>query len=552
MGKHLIYRQVLDVTFPTKKEATEGQNRLSQIYQQKLPDLLGEVFDELVPDKQYLSLERIELNMGWLDPDNFEDDLKNKLRSQLEDELLKNLQTAHLLQNRDRNQTSSTGSTSKKAASEEPKVYSPDTRALELFVYFVKTGQLPWWTDREEIKSPELLVSTLFQKNQSKHELDVLLKLFRTETYRRRIIHQFSDEVLGSFIALKLNSGFKSTLTDRILALHEDIYRIHNRRPLISLTRPNLRLLLWQSAFKYWLMKKSSGPESRTKFSSKIVNPKRPDSQKQSQLVTATHFQTYFIVLLNTLANKVNQQDISKIQDTSDKSSTVDKLVHRLHLEIQELGIQHGILGTTLSSVMKHSSWELRQMLTKLESEQQFSEKRKTAESYLKENQEHFEVQNAGLAIVAPFLPRFFDALGLVNEKAFITDEAAKRAALLLQYVAAEKTDVPEYELILNKVLCGIDIEEPLPKNIDISDRESEEIENLLNSVVEHWSALKRTSIKGLRDTFIKREGYLVPQQKGWKLIVERITPDVLIDHLPWGISIIKLPWNREIIRTEW
>lgn len=551
MGKHLIYRQVLDVTFPTKKEATEGQNRLSQIYQQKLPDLLGEVFDELIPDEQYLSLERIELDMGWLDPDNFEDDLKNKLRSQLEDELLKNLQTAHLLQNRDRNQTSSPGSTSKKAASGEPKVYSQDTRALELFIYFVETGQLPWWADREGIKSPDLLVSTLFQ-NQSKHELDALLKLFRTETYMRRIIHQFSDEVLGSFIALKLNSGFKSTLTDRILALHEDIHRIHNRRPLISLTRPNLRLLLWQCAFKYWLMKKSSGPESRIEFSSKIVNPKRPDSQKQSRLVTATHFQTYFIVLLNTLAKKVNRQDISKIQDTSDTSSTVDRLVHRLHLEIQELGIQHGILGATLSSVMKHSSRELRQMLDKLESGQRVSEKRTSPEFYLKENQEHFEVQNAGLAIVAPFLPRFFDALGLVNEKAFVTDEAANRAALLLQYIAAEKTDVPEYELLLNKVLCGIDIEEPLPKNIDISDRESEEIKNLLNSVVEHWSALKGTSIKGLRDTFIKREGYLVPQQKGWKLIVERITPDVLIDHLPWSISIIKLPWNREIIRTEW
>ena len=106
--------------------------------------------------------------------------------------------------------------------------------------------------------------------------------------------------------------------------------------------------------------------------------------------------------------------------------------------------------------------------------------------------------------------------------------------------------------MILNKLLCGIDIEEPLPNHIDLGEVEIEEVGNLLGSVVTHWTALKATSQEGLRKTFLMKDGILSQEAQGWRLKIERSSVDILVDRLPWSISMIKLPWCKEILNVEW
>lgn len=78
------------------------------------------------------------------------------------------------------------------------------------------------------------------------------------------------------------------------------------------------------------------------------------------------------------------------------------------------------------------------------------------------------------------------------------------------------------------------------------------ECEELLQAAIGHWSVLKNTSVDGLRETFLQRNGKISRVEKGWKLQVERKTVDVLLAKLPWGLGIIKLPWMNDMMFVEW
>ncbi len=163
-------------------------------------------------------------------------------------------------------------------------------------------------------------------------------------------------------------------------------------------------------------------------------------------------------------------------------------------------------------------------------------------------------VQNAGLVLLHPFLVRFFDQTGLVEEKQFVNQNARVRAVHLLQYIVTGEQESPEQELFLNKLLCGLEPEYPVPFGVELTRQENEESDNLLKSVVGHWKALKKSSPDAVRTTFLRREGLVSREgmHGGWKVAIERNTFDVLLDRLPWGLSMIKMPWNSYLIHVEW
>jgi hypothetical protein len=73
-----------------------------------------------------------------------------------------------------------------------------------------------------------------------------------------------------------------------------------------------------------------------------------------------------------------------------------------------------------------------------------------------------------------------------------------------------------------------------------------------LKAVITNWPKLKNTSVEGLRETFLKREGILTKKDNGWLLQVEKKTPDVLLESIPWSYSTLAFSWNNYIIFTEW
>jgi len=165
---------------------------------------------------------------------------------------------------------------------------------------------------------------------------------------------------------------------------------------------------------------------------------------------------------------------------------------------------------------------------------------------------ERHVVRHAGLILLAPFLERFFEICALRDRKQWIDKAAQYMAVHLLHYVCTGEEGRAEHALTLEKVCCGIALDEPIPRDLVLRAEQKTEAHDLLASVIEHWKALKNTSIDGLRATFLTRDGVLTRRGDDWVLRVERKTLDILLDRIPWGYSTVAMPWNNYVIHVEW
>jgi len=165
---------------------------------------------------------------------------------------------------------------------------------------------------------------------------------------------------------------------------------------------------------------------------------------------------------------------------------------------------------------------------------------------------EERRVENAGLVLVAPFLPRLFDVLGLLRGRIFRDEAAAARAVQLLQFLATGEDDAPEFLLALNMLLCGVEPGTPIPRRLEPTAAEIREVEGLLRAVIGHWAALGNTSVEGLRTSFLRRAGTLRAGGERLDLQVEPRAFDVLLDRIPWAFGIVALPWMPAPLHVEW
>ncbi len=161
-------------------------------------------------------------------------------------------------------------------------------------------------------------------------------------------------------------------------------------------------------------------------------------------------------------------------------------------------------------------------------------------------------VKNSGIVILHPYLFAFFEELGLLTSKDFNSEEARYHAIYILHFLATGRVGAEEFDVVLEKILCGMPLEEPLPPSGEITVREKSECEHLLEAVIRNWPPLKNTSVEGLRNTFLQREGRLDLDESGWSLHIEKKTVDILLDRMPWGISKIKLPWMKNMLSVDW
>jgi len=160
-------------------------------------------------------------------------------------------------------------------------------------------------------------------------------------------------------------------------------------------------------------------------------------------------------------------------------------------------------------------------------------------------------VDNAGLVILGPYLPRLFGMLSLLGEDGFVDLGAKIHAVRVLQFLIHGSTATRQESLPLCRILCGLPSgvpvgEEPIPP------QEQEVCEQLLEAVIQHWSILGSTSVSGLRETFLYRNGVLEPQEQQWLLRVEAGAFDMLLDKLPWGYKMVRFGWMDKTLQVEW
>ena len=162
------------------------------------------------------------------------------------------------------------------------------------------------------------------------------------------------------------------------------------------------------------------------------------------------------------------------------------------------------------------------------------------------------EIKNAGIVIVWPYLDRFFQMLEMTEKGAFKTEGDAIRATHLIQYLVTGSNETPEHELLLNKILCGINLATPVPLQIELTEKEKETSDLMLNGVMQNWQKLKSSSIDAMREGFFVRQGFVEEKDDFWELEVEKKTIDILLNSLPWGFGTVKLPWMSKRMIVNW
>lgn len=173
------------------------------------------------------------------------------------------------------------------------------------------------------------------------------------------------------------------------------------------------------------------------------------------------------------------------------------------------------------------------------------------------EPSEPIYIANAGLVLVHAYLPLLFDRLGLIgpNEDGLphiAPGEAGSRAVHLLQYLVDGHFDTPEPLLVLNKLLCGLPTATPVARGIDPEPGDLATCDGMLAAVLANWPALQNTPIAGLQETFLQREGRLRHDGDKWTLQVQRKTLDVLMDQVPWSLSVVYHRWMAKPIHVTW
>ncbi|MFK8104754.1 MAG: contractile injection system tape measure protein [Saprospiraceae bacterium] len=167
-------------------------------------------------------------------------------------------------------------------------------------------------------------------------------------------------------------------------------------------------------------------------------------------------------------------------------------------------------------------------------------------------NDNIYAVENAGLAILSPYLPVLFERSGLLENGAFRDDKAKQEAICLLEYLVTGKQEWSEHQLVLNKILCGYPTTEPLELNFELPEDWTALSDSLLMAVIAQWAIIGEVSVDSFRETFLLRAGNLAFRKERWHLQVESKSFDVLMRELPWAIGVINYSWLENVVQVDW
>jgi len=156
-------------------------------------------------------------------------------------------------------------------------------------------------------------------------------------------------------------------------------------------------------------------------------------------------------------------------------------------------------------------------------------------------------LQHAGLIFLHPFMTRYLEGLQLVRGKEILHPHQA--ASVLYSLVTGTSPEA-EWELMLPKVLLGISTDTVL-EICSVKENQIQEGLTMIQSAIEHWSALGSISVAGFRAGFLQRPGRLIPLKEGWLLELEQAPYDMLIDRIPWQMSYIQLPWMHASVHMN-
>jgi hypothetical protein len=150
--------------------------------------------------------------------------------------------------------------------------------------------------------------------------------------------------------------------------------------------------------------------------------------------------------------------------------------------------------------------------------------------------------KNAGLVIAHQYIPVLFERLGLMRDNKFISETAQLDAVNYLQYVTSGKLDRNPDFMSLNKVLCGLPLNHPVPAELVISKEHKELIDGMIKAMINAWPVFDKTSVQGFRSAWFLRRGVVIDWDGEWRLWVDKASYDMLLHQSPYSFAVVNTP----------
>jgi len=360
---------------------------------------------------------------------------------------------------------------------------------LEILICFLQTGILPWWAEET------ISIDAVFRKVEEQREKE--LQLFLQQ-------HRM-DSIIWKRIAMQ----FDEAVQEKIISYFPE-------------------LLLAREKTEQWF----------TLFFIEKINKKqeavlsRETIKKRDQFILFHAPQFFNVAEKKNITTQLIETFVSEFKTIVYEDIPASIVIEKIIANGQEVQNSPEILIDTINKM-----------------QEPITETNDLAETITAEK---FTVHTAGTVLLAPYFKQLFTQLNFLDHGEWKNAETHYKAIHLVRYMATGQLMCAEHTLVMEKLLCGMEITAPIPRQVMLTDEEKNEATALLKAVIGNWSKLKNTSVQGLRETFLKREGILTKKDSGWLLQVEKKTADVLLESIPWSDSTLAFSWNNYIIFTEW
>ncbi|QXF33182.1 hypothetical protein CE143_08510 [Photorhabdus luminescens] len=162
-----------------------------------------------------------------------------------------------------------------------------------------------------------------------------------------------------------------------------------------------------------------------------------------------------------------------------------------------------------------------------------------------------YQVNNAGILVLWPMLPSLFNQFGLLEEQKFIHRQAPFSAVNFLNYLIWENGKIQTELNILNNVLCGLMVNEPIELAL-VEPEKQLIIDQWLDAIINQLPGWKRLTRNDARQLFLQRPGELLISDQEINITVEHQPFDMLLTDWPWPLNIAKLPWLDRPLKIDW
>jgi hypothetical protein len=486
-NRHRIQRQILELAVGDIGEAAAVQQQLARPFWDRAVPELDEVFDRAAGPDELLRLDRLELDLGTIGGDDWPSEFRKKLIAEL---------TRNLARFTPDSATDD----------EDGQGGRPRPEPWRQFLFFLAHGRLPWWAAAPVRRWDDMLLAG------SDSEWNALRETISSDPRARaRLAYSVNDDFLERAIGRWSGVPGAARVLRQLTLGHPDA------GPQRGWRREFWRLVLdWVTTGGF---RSPSGGEQLVRELKMLRAMYESHNGPSSTLAQ--------------LASVECQPDIGV--DLPEPWRTwwlaQDETAPFERAATEPRAVASGLKGRAPAAPPTHA---------------RASEK---ARPVLQD--EAIYLSGAGVILVHPFLEQLFRERELLAGKSFRDLDARDRAVQMIGLITFGRADVPEHELLLAKVLCGVANEEPL-EPVLLQDEDVAACDALVRAVLRHWTALRSSSSEWLREQFFLRDGKLEDVDSGRRLTIERRAQDVLLARLPWGFGVVALPWLTMQVFVHW